>query len=76
MIGDRKLGIGDLVLIKEDNMPPLQRRMARVLQLHPGKDGVPRVATVKTHSGQYKRPIVKLCLLPVDHPSETSSPST
>jgi hypothetical protein len=76
MIGDRKLGIGDLVLIKEDNMPPLQWRMARVLQLHPGKDGVPRVATVKTHSGQYKRPIVKLCLLPVDHPSETSSPST
>lgn len=60
--GDLKLGA--LVLIKEDNCPPLKWKMGRIIQLHPGKDGVTRVATVHTTTGDTKRPYSKLCSLP------------
>ncbi|KAG5866131.1 hypothetical protein JTB14_005890 [Gonioctena quinquepunctata] len=61
---DHPLKVDDLVIIKQDNLSPLQWRMARVVELHPGLGKVARVATVKTSSGTYKRPINKLCLLP------------
>ncbi|XP_054259737.1 uncharacterized protein LOC128984443 [Macrosteles quadrilineatus] len=47
---------GDLVILQEDNLPPLQWKMGRVISLFPGKDNVPRVAEVKTASGVFKRP--------------------
>lgn len=59
------LQVGSLVIVKDDNAPPLQWRMARVLQLHPGDDEIKRVVTVKfTDGSELKRPIRKLCLLP------------
>jgi hypothetical protein len=58
------LHVGDLVVIKEAS-PPLQWRLARIQTLHPGQDGINRVATVNTASGTYIRPVVKLCPLPV-----------
>jgi len=42
--------IGDLVIIKEENLPPLKWKMGRVSQVHPGEDGQVRVATVKTRT--------------------------
>lgn len=57
---------GKLVLIKNELLPPLKWNLARIIQLHPGKDGVARVATVKTAQGIFKRPLVKLCPLPND----------
>lgn len=59
------LQVNDLVLLKEENVPPLMWRMGRILTLHPGADGRTRVVTVRTAHGELKRPIVKLCLLPV-----------
>lgn len=56
---------GDLVLIKDDTTPPLQWRIARIISIHPGPDGVVRVATVKTAGGVLKRPLIKLCPLPI-----------
>ncbi|XP_029345710.1 uncharacterized protein LOC103309099 [Acyrthosiphon pisum] len=53
----------DLVLIKEP-ISSLQWRLGRIVQLHPGNDGINRVATVKTTSGTFKRPAIKLCPLP------------
>ncbi|KAJ8981431.1 hypothetical protein NQ317_015633 [Molorchus minor] len=58
-----------LVLIKDDGVAPLQWSMGRILELHPARDGIARVATVKTSKGIVKRPLVKLCPLPVDIPS-------
>ena len=55
--------VGDLVLIKEDNLPPLKWSKGRVLSVSPGADGFVRVVTVKTADGEYDRPIVKLCPL-------------
>ena len=40
---------------------------------HPGADGVIRVVTLKTADGELQRPIVKLCLLPID-PIKDSDP--
>ncbi|XP_071647570.1 uncharacterized protein [Temnothorax longispinosus] len=59
------LGIGALVLLKDANMPPLRWRRGRVEALHPGSDGVPRVATVRVADGTITRPLVKLCPLPM-----------
>lgn len=56
--------IRDLVLLCEDNVPPLRWPMARILELYPGFDCVSCVAKIKTSSGHFKRPIVKLRLLP------------
>ncbi|GFX35063.1 integrase catalytic domain-containing protein [Trichonephila clavipes] len=43
----------DIVLIKEEG-PPGTWPMARVLQVHPGNDGLVRVATVKTQDSVFK----------------------
>uniref|UniRef100_A0A1B6EB86 Integrase catalytic domain-containing protein n=2 Tax=Clastoptera arizonana TaxID=38151 RepID=A0A1B6EB86_9HEMI len=65
--------IGDMVIIKEDNLPPLQWKLARVINVHPGKDSKVRVVSVKTSSGTFKRPITKLCFLPVSDSVENNS---
>lgn len=61
-----------LVLIKEDNLPPLQWRMGRILSVFPGKDGISRVADIRTKTGITRRAVSKICPLPV----EPSSPET
>jgi hypothetical protein len=57
--------VGELAVIKEDNSPPLQWRLARVVRLHPGKDGCVRVVTLKTSKGEVTRSINKVCVLPM-----------
>ncbi|KAJ8955219.1 hypothetical protein NQ318_000244 [Aromia moschata] len=44
----------------------------RICDLHPGKDGVVRVVSVKTISGVVKRPVTKICVLPVDSDKQMS----
>lgn len=61
----KDIAIGYLVTIKDENMPPMRWRLGRVVELHPGTDGHTRIVTLKTKDGTLKRPIVKLCLLPV-----------
>jgi len=56
----------DIVNVREDNMTPTKWRIARVTNLHPGKDGQVRAVTVRTPNGaDMRRPVVKLCHLPV-----------
>ncbi|XP_071579730.1 uncharacterized protein [Temnothorax nylanderi] len=43
--------VGSLVLIKDANLSPLRWRRGRVEALHPGSNGVPRVATVRVADG-------------------------
>ncbi|XP_017759127.1 PREDICTED: uncharacterized protein LOC108550040 [Eufriesea mexicana] len=60
-----------LVILKEDNQPPLHWPLGRVIELHPGDDGVVRVATVKTATGLYRRCVKKLApLYPEEEPPE------
>ena len=51
--------VGDILVLREDNMIPSHWPLARVIAVHPGKDGLVRAVTVKTSNGQYRRPIVK-----------------
>ncbi|XP_031356668.1 uncharacterized protein LOC116180692 [Photinus pyralis] len=57
--------IGTLVLIKDETTPPLKCRLGRIDNLFPGSDGVVTVASVRTIRGVLKRPLVKLCALPL-----------
>jgi hypothetical protein len=61
-----EIKINDLVLIKDDNFPPLQWKLGRVIELFPGKDNIVRVVNIKTASGIFRRPLVKICPLPVN----------
>ena len=45
---------GMLVLLREDNLPPMFWRQAIISETFPGSDGHVRVVTVKTSSGQFK----------------------
>lgn len=58
-----ELKINDLVLLKDDNLPPLQWRLGRILSLFPGKDAVSRVADIKTAKGVTRRAFSKICPL-------------
>lgn len=57
------LNCGDLVLLREANLPPLQWRLGRVTRLHPGPDGVSRVADVTTTKGTVTRAVRTMCPL-------------
>jgi hypothetical protein len=63
--------LNDLVLIKDENLPPMKWKLARIIQLHPGADNLTRVATIKTAAGEMTRPISKLCLLPINSNDES-----
>jgi len=64
-LSTRPLHIGDLVLVLDERYPPAKWPLARVTATHPGSDGHIRVVTVHTSASEFKRPIVKLCPLPV-----------
>lgn len=64
--GPSLLKVGFLVMIVDDNLPPLQWSLGRVLQLHPGSDGVLRVITLKTINGEIKRAVHRVCILPMN----------
>lgn len=69
------LAPGDLVVIQEDNTPPSRWPIARIIEIHPGRDGLVRVVTLKTKNATYTRPIAKLAKLPATD-TATSSEST
>ncbi|KAJ3638949.1 hypothetical protein MTP99_002277 [Tenebrio molitor] len=54
---------GKMVVIKEDNVPPLLWRLGCIHDLHPGDDGAVRVVTIKTARGIIKRAVHKVCPL-------------
>jgi len=54
------LSKGDLVLIKEDNIPRLKWPIGIVVDVFPGKDGIVRSVKVKTKKGEMTRPIQRL----------------
>ncbi|XP_018407562.1 PREDICTED: uncharacterized protein LOC108783489 [Cyphomyrmex costatus] len=61
------LAVGTIVLLMDEQNPPSKWTLGRVTELHKGNDNVARVATVKTAHGIYKRPIRKLCALPLNN---------
>jgi hypothetical protein len=58
------LVVGTLVIIKENHVPVNQWKLGRILQLHPGPDGITRVVTIQLKTGTSKRAVTKICALP------------
>ncbi|XP_029172121.1 uncharacterized protein LOC114941332 [Nylanderia fulva] len=65
-IAQRLATVGRIVLLRNALAPPSHWELGRIIECHPGNDGLVRVVTVRTARSQYKRPIVKLCFLPID----------
>jgi len=62
-----RLEKGDIVIIKDECLPPAQIMLSLVIEMHPGKDDVVRVFTLRLGSGaQMKRSVVELCILPTN----------
>lgn len=63
------IDIGTMVLVKEDNLPPLNWRFGRITQIFRGEDGNVRVVSVKTKNGEFRRAISNICVLPIRRPA-------
>ncbi|UYV65520.1 hypothetical protein LAZ67_3004584, partial [Cordylochernes scorpioides] len=66
-IDRRQLKVGDVVLIGQENLKRMFWPKGRIVNLIPGKDGIVRVAHVKTSTGTLIRALQRL------HPLEISS---
>lgn len=69
-----QVDVGKLVVIKDENQPPTKWKMGRITDVHPGKDGIVRVVTLKTATGILTRPVEKLCILPLPNDDNTAKP--
>ena len=64
----RNLQVGDVVIVRENNLVPIKWPLGRIVNVYSGRDGFVRVVDVKTTNGIYKRPITKIALLlPIDN---------
>lgn len=60
----KNLKEGDIVVIKEDNVPVMKWPLGRVIKTYKGINEIVRVADVKTASGVFKRAVRYLAPLP------------
>lgn len=59
------LQLNSVVLLKEDNLPPLQWRLGRIIDLHRSSDSVVRSISVRIANGNVlKRSVHNVCVLP------------
>ncbi|XP_076660299.1 uncharacterized protein LOC143363619 [Halictus rubicundus] len=58
---------GAVVLLDNPLLPPNKWELGRVTKTFPGSDGHVRVVEVKTATSKYKRPITRICRLPVNN---------
>ena len=52
--------IGDIVVVADNTLRRGSWPLGKVTGVYPGRDGIVRVADVKTSSGLYRRPVAKL----------------
>lgn len=57
--------VGDIVLVKEDDLPPARWLYGIITDKHIGTDNLTRVVTLKCKGLLIKRPVSKLIILPV-----------
>lgn len=67
-----QLKIGDVVLLIDNTLPRNMWPLGRVTKTYPGKDGVVRVADIRTRGGELRRPVKKMILLIEDRPSSSN----
>ncbi|XP_075163017.1 uncharacterized protein LOC142235640 [Haematobia irritans] len=57
------LSIGQLVVVKDDQLPPCEWRLGRITKTHQSNDGRVRIVDILTTKGTITRDITKLCPL-------------
>ncbi|XP_031358230.1 uncharacterized protein LOC116181919 [Photinus pyralis] len=60
-----ELKVGQLVSIKENNLPPLLWKLGRIVQVHPGADATIRVVSIRTARGLQKVAVRNISIIPV-----------
>ncbi|CAL8131492.1 unnamed protein product [Orchesella dallaii] len=70
----RPLQVGEIVIVENENRKRMDWPLGRILELIPGKDGVQRVAKVKTQDGVLIRPVQRLFPMEVDQQDESERP--
>lgn len=63
----QNIKVDDLVLIKEDNVPPLKWPRARVTEVIPSADKRVRLVRLRTKDSEFTRSIAKVCPLPLNN---------
>nr|XP_049693532.1 uncharacterized protein LOC126054024 isoform X3 [Helicoverpa armigera] len=64
---------GTLVVIKDKSSPPLLWLLGRIVKVLPGRDGIARVADIRTRKGVIRRAFNTICPLPVATTVEDTS---
>ncbi|XP_048001463.1 uncharacterized protein LOC125238232 [Leguminivora glycinivorella] len=67
------LHVGTMVVIKDKTLPPLMWLLGRIIQVLPGRDGIARVADIKTKKGVIRRAFNTICPLPIQDLEDPSS---
>ncbi|XP_058816228.1 uncharacterized protein LOC131679509 [Topomyia yanbarensis] len=63
---------GKMVVIVDEHQIPVKWPLARIVALHPGEDSLSRVVSLRTSRGIVRRPITKICLLPVENAEQST----
>lgn len=63
---NRMLKLGQLVAIHEENLPPAQWVLGRIVKLISSADGLIRSVEIKTPKSSAIRPVQKICVLPTE----------
>jgi len=50
---ERNIAVDNVVLVKDSNLPPAAWIPARVVEAHPGPDGLVRAVKLKTSTSQF-----------------------
>ncbi|GFW79082.1 integrase catalytic domain-containing protein [Trichonephila clavipes] len=66
IVNKENLKLGDMVLIRKENLP-CKWLLGRVVKIYMGKDKKVRVVDIKTGKGIYKRSINRLSILPIEN---------
>ena len=66
---------GRMVILRDELLPSTRWPLARVIEVLPGPDGLVRVVTLRTIKGLIKRPITKICPLPVEERGDNTLPA-
>lgn len=63
---EKELEPGDIVIVKEDGLPPGKWSLGRITDKHVGPDGNTRVYSLRCRGDIIKRTNTRLCQLPID----------
>jgi len=61
---ERNIAVDNIVLVNDSNLPPAVWILARIVETHPGPDGLVRAVKLKTSTGDMTQPINKLHVWP------------